>query len=79
MEIVPWERIVCTDSFADEKGNVVPAAHYDMGPDFPLEMQVTVTFEERKGRTKMTLRQVGVPEGEIDSIMKMIWPTVSDA
>ena len=24
-EIVPQERIVCTDSFADEKGDVVPA------------------------------------------------------
>ncbi len=26
-EIVPLERIVCTDSFADEEGNAVPATH----------------------------------------------------
>jgi uncharacterized protein YndB with AHSA1/START domain len=32
-EIVVPERIVCSDSFADEKGNVVPATHYDMSPD----------------------------------------------
>src|SRR5690242_8514 len=29
-EIVPMQKIVCTDSFADEKGNVVPATHYGM-------------------------------------------------
>jgi hypothetical protein len=33
-EIVEPERIVCTDSFADEKGNVVPASYYGMGTDF---------------------------------------------
>ena len=36
-EIVPMERIVYTDSFADAEGNVVPATHYGMSPDFPLE------------------------------------------
>jgi uncharacterized protein YndB with AHSA1/START domain len=64
-EIVPLERIVCTDSFADEKGNVVPATHYGMEGDFPLEMLVTVTFEDLGGRTKMTLRHEGLPAGEM--------------
>ena len=62
-EIVKPERIVCTDSFADEKGNVVPATHYGMSADFPLEMLVTVTFEEREGKTKLTLIHVGIPTG----------------
>ena len=62
-EIVPLERIVCTDSFADEKGNVVPATHYGMDSDIPLEMLVTVTFEEHEGKTKLTLRHVGIPSG----------------
>lgn len=62
-EVVPMERIVCTDSFADEKGNVVPATHYGMSRDFPLEMLVTVTFEEQDGKTKMTLRHAGIPAG----------------
>jgi uncharacterized protein YndB with AHSA1/START domain len=53
-EIVPFDRIVCTDSFADEKGNVVPASHYGMS-NMPLEMLVTVTFEDLGGKTKMTL------------------------
>jgi uncharacterized protein YndB with AHSA1/START domain len=65
-EIVPPERLVKTDSFADAQGNVVPATHYGMGADFPLEMQVTVTFEEYQGnKTKMTLRHVGLPVGEM--------------
>jgi uncharacterized protein YndB with AHSA1/START domain len=62
-EIVEPERMVCTDSFADEQGNVVPASHYGMSSDFPLEMLVTVTFEEHGGKTKLTLRHVGIPSG----------------
>jgi uncharacterized protein YndB with AHSA1/START domain len=63
-EIVPLERIVCTDSFADEHGNVVPATHYGMSPDLPLEMLVTVTFEQQEGKTRLTLKHVGFPPGE---------------
>ena len=62
-ELAPPERIVCTDSFADENGNVVPASHYGMSADFPLEMLVMVTFEELGGKTEMTLRHIGFPAG----------------
>jgi uncharacterized protein YndB with AHSA1/START domain len=54
-EIVPLKRLVITDSFADEKGNVVPATYYGMS-DFPLEMQVIVTFEDYGGKTRFTLK-----------------------
>ena len=64
-EIVPLERIVCTDSFADEKGDVVPASHYGMQGEWPLDLLVTVTFEEDGSKTKMTLRHVGLPPGVI--------------
>ena len=64
-EIVPMEKIVCTDCFADEHGNVVPATYYGMeGKDFPLEMLITVTFEDQDDKTKMTLRHKGIPAGE---------------
>lgn len=62
-EIVPLERIVYTDSFSDSEGNVVSATQYGLSPDFPLEMLVTVTFEEHEGKTKLTLRHVGIPSG----------------
>jgi len=63
-EIVPYERIVCTDCFADETGKVAPATHYGMTEDFPLEMLVTVEFEDIDGKTKMTLRHEGLPASD---------------
>src|ERR687887_2108984 len=63
-EIVPREKIVATDSFADPKGNVVPATYYGMSSEIPLEMLITVTFEELDGKTKMTLRHAGLPAGK---------------
>ena len=67
-EIVPMERLVMTDSFADEKGNVVPASHYGMPGDWPSELVVTVTFEDHDGKTKMTLKHVGLPPGTMSDL-----------
>lgn len=64
-EIIPNERIVTTDSFADAEGNVVPASYYGMDDDFPLELKVTITFEDQDGKTKMTLIHQGIPAGEM--------------
>jgi uncharacterized protein YndB with AHSA1/START domain len=72
-EIVPLKRIVCTDSFADEKGNVVPATHYNMSPDFPLEMLIAVTFEEQKGKTRLFLRHIGIPLGHMRDLTEGGW------
>jgi len=55
-EIVPLERLVSTNSFADENGNPVPASHYGITADLPLEMVAEVTFEDLGGKTKLTLR-----------------------
>lgn len=41
-------KIVSTDSFADENGNIVPSSHYGM-EGMPLEMLVTLEFEEKDG------------------------------
>jgi len=54
-EIVQMEKITVTDSFADEKGNTVPASYYGMGETFPRETKVTITFEDHDGKTKITL------------------------
>ncbi len=72
-EVRKPERIVCTDSFADEKGNAVPATYYGMSPDFPAEMLVTVTFEVQAGRTKFTLRHAGLPSGDINDSTRAGW------
>lgn len=73
-EITMSKRIVYTDSFADEKGNKVPASHYGMGGDWPEALVVTVIFEERgKDKTVLTLRQEGIPEGEMRELSKTGW------
>ena len=72
-ELVPMERIVVTDSFADEKGNVVPASHYGMTGDFPLELLVTVTFEQLGNKTKMVLRHEGIPSGMMRELTETGW------
>ncbi len=61
-EEVEHQRLVFTDSFADADGNVVPASHYGMPGDWPTENVMTVTFEERDGRTAVTVREEGIPE-----------------
>jgi uncharacterized protein YndB with AHSA1/START domain len=72
-EIVPMERIVATDSFSDEKGNIVPASYYGMMGEFPLELKVTTTFTEEKGSTKLVLRHEGMPPGEHTEMAKAGW------
>jgi uncharacterized protein YndB with AHSA1/START domain len=72
-EIVPLKKIVCTDSFADPEGNVVPATYYGMSEDFPLEMEVTVTLEDEMGGTRMTLHHAGIPEGEMKDLTGQGW------
>ena len=41
----------------------VPATYYGMPEDIPLEMMVTVIFEDVNGKTRMTLRHAGLPAG----------------
>ena len=58
-EIVAPERLVVTDSFADEHGNVVPPTQYGMSADFPSEMLITLTLEDQQGQTRLTLKHAG--------------------
>jgi uncharacterized protein YndB with AHSA1/START domain len=73
LEIVPPERLAYTDCFADADGNVVPASYYGLPQDFPLEMRVTVTFEDLGGKTKMTLTHAGVPGAELSDMTSQGW------
>jgi uncharacterized protein YndB with AHSA1/START domain len=72
-EIIPPERIVYTDSFADEQGNVVPAAYYGMPGEWPRELLVTVTFEDQGDKTRLTLRQSGIPAGQMVELTVAGW------
>jgi uncharacterized protein YndB with AHSA1/START domain len=72
-EIVPVERLVFTDCFADADGNVVPGSTYGMGDDFPLELLIELTFDDLGGKTRMTLRHFGWPAGEMKDMMPAGW------
>ena len=72
-EIVAPARLVCSDSFADKDGNVVPASHYNMSGDWPLTLQITVTLEEQGGKTLLTLRHDGLPAGEMRTMCEAGW------
>ena len=68
-EIIPNEKLVCTQSMSDKDGNVISPSQMGMGPEFPDEMIVDVTFEDIGGKTKLTMRQIGMPASK-----RKIWP-----
>lgn len=66
-EVIPMEKIVATDHFMDEKGNIISPKDYGMPGDWPEEMEVTVTFEDAgEGKTKLTLVHKGHPSDIAD-------------
>lgn len=72
-EIIEPELIVCTDSFSDAEGNLVPASYYGMSGDWPLELLVKIRFEALDGMTKLTLQHIGIPEGENRELAESGW------
>lgn len=72
-EIVAPQRLVMTDSFADERGNTVSATYYGMNKEIPLEMLITVVLEGQDGKTKLTLRHAGMPSGADSEGAKQGW------
>ena len=75
LEILPQEKIVWTDCFADEQGNVIPPSAYGMGDDFPAELVGLALFEEIAGKTKLTLRYEGIPDGPMREMTVAGWST----
>ena len=66
-EVVPMEKIVSTDDFMDEHGNIISPAEYGMPGDWG-QMVVTVTFEDAgEGKTKLTIVHEGHPEEFADN------------
>ncbi len=60
-EIVPMQKIVAMDHFADAEGNYVNASAVGMPGEWPDEMLVTTTFEDLGGKTKVTIVHEGHP------------------
>jgi uncharacterized protein YndB with AHSA1/START domain len=60
-EIVLNERLVYTESQADENGNVVSPSATGMPDGYPATTEVTMLLEDLGGRTKMVMTHAGVP------------------
>jgi NADPH:quinone reductase-like Zn-dependent oxidoreductase/uncharacterized protein YndB with AHSA1/START domain len=72
-EVVEPERIVCTDTFADENGNPVGPEHYGMSPEWPAEALITVIFTEHVGKTRLTLQHSPLPPGRERDLCRQGW------
>jgi uncharacterized protein YndB with AHSA1/START domain len=72
-EISQPNRIIYTDTFADDKGNIVPPSFYGMSGDQPIEMAVQVNLEDVGGKTRLTLEQCGFLEDEMLELAKEGW------
>jgi uncharacterized protein YndB with AHSA1/START domain len=60
-EIVENERLVYTESMADEDGNVLAPSAMGMPEGHPTTTEITVEFQEVNGRTKMVMTHAGIP------------------
>jgi len=69
-EIIPYKKQVLTDSFSDAEGNIIPASAYNMPGEWPMELLITVSFEEAGEKTKMKLQHVGIPDEMYDECIK---------
>ena len=71
-EIIPQEKIVCTDSFTDEKGNIVEPVVYGMPAAFPREGLVTFTFEAiGDNQKKVTILYATESEAVLEAMLKV--------
>ena len=61
VEIIPNERLVYTESPADENGNLVSPSAMGMPEGYPATTEVIVVLEDLDGSTKMVMTHAGVP------------------
>lgn len=52
-EIITPERLVFIDTFSDSQGGLT---RHPFSPDWPQQMTTTVTFDEKDGKTTVTIR-----------------------
>ncbi|MGZ3771076.1 MAG: SRPBCC family protein [Bdellovibrio sp.] len=67
-EIRYLEKIVATDSFSDEKGNIVPSSQYGMQGMNDV-LLLTVDFEDQGNKTKLTIHHKDFPAEMVDMCM----------
>ena len=61
-ELDPGKKLVITDHFSDEKGNIKPASEYGMPGNWPKELLITVSLEGTNGTTKFNMQHEVIPD-----------------
>ena len=68
LEVAENQRLVYTDSMADEHGRVLTPEESGMPADHPTTTEVRVRLEAAGGGTRMVVTHVGIPEGSPGAI-----------
>jgi len=69
-KFVPGKKLVLSDSFSDDKGNIKSGSDYGLPGDWPRDLQITFELEDADGATKLKLLHEGVPEESHDDCVK---------
>lgn len=69
-EIVPIEKLVCVQTFANEFGEKVDPIVYGFDPIFPKEVLLTTTLEEVANKTKLTILYLVESEEALEVMLK---------
>jgi uncharacterized protein YndB with AHSA1/START domain len=68
-EIVPKKKLVMTDNFSDEKGNITGPPK-GMPGDWSKEMVVTIDLQDKNGKTEFSLTHQGLPVEAYEDCIK---------
>lgn len=59
-EIIPKKKLVMTDNFSDEKGNITDAP-IGMQGDWSKELLITIELQDKNDKTEFSLTHQGMP------------------
>ena len=62
LQVVENERLVYTESMADEHGKLISPSEMGMPEGHPMTTEIRVELEDVGGRTKMVLTHAGIPK-----------------
>lgn len=65
-ELDPEKKLVVTDSFSDENGNIKNASELGIPGKWPIQLLITFELEEADGATKLVLHHEGIPQEMYD-------------
>ena len=60
-EFIPDKKLVISDHFSDENGNIKSATEYGMPGEWPRELLITFELGVADGATKLELTHEGIP------------------